>query len=82
MERLCGQCGSALDIDDAFCQICGTKTKLTGILPLSSTLSAEQPALLVNSRYQVKQLLGEGSKKKVYLAHDGVLKRDVAIAVV
>ena len=32
-----------------------------------------------NGRYQVKKLLGEGGKKKVYLAHDSVLDRDVAI---
>jgi len=35
-----------------------------------------------NGRYQVKQLLGEGGKKKVYLAHDGNLDRGVALAVI
>ena len=82
VERLCGQCGNVLDVDDTFCQVCGTKAKHTANLAPSATLSAEQPALLANSRYQVKQLLGEGSKKKVYLAHDSVLNRDIAIAAV
>ena len=82
IERLCSQCGNVLDIDDAFCQVCGTKVKRPGPVPISGTLSAERPALFVNSRYQVKKLLGEGAKKLVYLAHDSVLDRDVAIAVV
>jgi len=40
------------------------------------------PSSFANGRYQVKQFLGEGGKKKVYLAHDGVLDRDVALAVI
>ncbi|HEY3117269.1 MAG TPA: serine/threonine-protein kinase, partial [Chloroflexota bacterium] len=38
------------------------------------------PASFVNGRYQVKQFLGEGGKKRVYLAHDAQLDRDVAFA--
>ena len=41
-----------------------------------------QPTSFANGRYQVKQFLGEGGKKKVYLAHDGILDRDVALAVI
>ena len=33
-------------------------------------------------RYTVSRLLGEGGKKKVYLAHDATLDRDVAFAVI
>ncbi len=33
-------------------------------------------------RYQVKKFLGEGGRKKVYLAHDTVLDRDVAFALI
>ena len=33
-------------------------------------------------RYQVKQFLGEGGKKKVYLAHDTLLDREVAFALI
>ena len=36
------------------------------------------PTSFANGRYQVKKFLGEGGKKKVYLAHDTVLDRDVA----
>jgi tetratricopeptide (TPR) repeat protein len=35
-----------------------------------------------NGRYQVKRFLGEGGKKRVYLAHDTLLDRDVAFALI
>jgi len=38
------------------------------------------PASFAGGRYQVKKFLGEGGKKKVYLAHDTLLDRDVAFA--
>jgi serine/threonine protein kinase len=40
------------------------------------------PASFVNGRYEVKRFLGEGGKKKVYLAHDTLLDRDVAFALI
>ncbi len=40
------------------------------------------PSSFVNGRYQVKRFLGEGGKKKVYLAHDTRLDRDVAFALI
>ncbi|MCI0879327.1 MAG: hypothetical protein J4N78_10635, partial [Chloroflexi bacterium] len=44
--------------------------------------SAELRTSFANGRYQVKEFLGEGGKKKVYLAHDGILDRDLALAVI
>ena len=41
-----------------------------------------QPTSFANGRYQVKDFLGEGGKKKVYLAHDTLLDREVAFALV
>ena len=41
-----------------------------------------QPASFADGRYVVKKFLGEGGKKKVYLAHDTVLDRDVAFALI
>ncbi|HEY3117359.1 MAG TPA: hypothetical protein VGK54_11515, partial [Chloroflexota bacterium] len=38
------------------------------------------PAAFVRGRYIVEKLLGEGGKKRVYLAHDHQLDRDVAFA--
>jgi serine/threonine protein kinase len=40
------------------------------------------PSDFSDGRYQVKRLLGQGSKKTVYLAHDTVLDRDVAFALI
>jgi tetratricopeptide (TPR) repeat protein/archaellum biogenesis ATPase FlaH len=48
--------------------------------PQTSTIP--QPVSFAGGRYQVKKFLGEGGKKRVYLAHDNVLDRDVAFALI
>ena len=40
------------------------------------------PASFAGGRYAVKGFLGEGGRKRVYLAHDTKLDRDVAVAVI
>ena len=50
--------------------------------PKPATDVAEQPASFANDRYQVQRFLGEGGKKTVYLAHDTLLDRDVAFALI
>ena len=42
----------------------------------------EQPTSFGNGRYQVTRFLGEGGKKKVYLAQDTLLDREVAFALI
>ncbi len=42
----------------------------------------EQPTSFANGRYEVKRFLGEGGKKKVYLARDTLLDREVAFALI
>src|SRR5438445_6762735 len=44
--------------------------------------SAALPASFADGRYAVKRFLGEGGRKRVYLAHDTKLDRDVAVAVI
>ena len=41
-----------------------------------------QPSSFASGRYSVSKFLGEGGKKKVYLAHDNTLDRDVAFALI
>src|SRR2546423_4981566 len=38
------------------------------------------PHFLAQGRYRIAALIGEGAKKRVYLAHDGHIGRDVAVA--
>jgi len=40
------------------------------------------PSSFAAGRYQVQRFLGEGAKKRVYLAHDTKLDRDVAFALI
>jgi hypothetical protein len=47
-----------------------------------SPQAATQPSSFVNGRYTVRKFLGEGGKKKVYLAHDTLLDREVAFALI
>ena len=51
-------------------------------IALSKTDNDDQPTSFANRRYSVTRFLGEGGKKKVYLAHDSILDRDVAFAVI
>ncbi len=45
-------------------------------------ISPPQPTSFASGRYEVKRFLGEGGKKRVYLAHDSQLDRDVAFALI
>ena len=47
-------------------------------IPTPSTI----PTSFANGRYRVNRFLGEGGKKKVYLAHDTLLDREVAFALI
>ena len=74
--NFCGNCGAALTG--------GSPTPDTQIVPepLPKATTSTQPTSFANGRYQVKEFLGEGGKKRVYQAHDTVLDRDVALAVI
>jgi serine/threonine protein kinase/tetratricopeptide (TPR) repeat protein len=69
-SKFCEQCGQSLALEES-----PTSTK-TPTKPIS------QPVSFAGGRYQVKKFLGEGGKKKVYLAHDATLDRDVAFALI
>ena len=44
--------------------------------------TTDHPTSFASGRYQVKQFLGEGGNKKVYLAQDTLLDREVAFALI
>jgi serine/threonine protein kinase len=50
--------------------------------PALTPTSPAEPTSFANGRYQVQRFLGEGGKKKVYLAHDTTLDREVAFALI
>ena len=52
------------------------------ITPTPTATTPVQPTSFANGRYQVNHFLGEGGKKKVYLAHDTLLDREVAFALI
>ena len=52
------------------------------LTPTSEPPSPALPTSLANGRYEVKSFLGEGGRKRVYLAHDTRLGRDVAVAMI
>ena len=55
---------------------------IPSIISLTSDAQSEQPTSFADGRDQVKRFLGEGGKKKVYLATDTLLDRDVAFALI
>jgi eukaryotic-like serine/threonine-protein kinase len=74
----CPRCGSASPRGKRFCDNCG-QSLLDPAPPQTPAPPTSTSTSFANDRYQVKKMLGEGGKKKVYLAHDTLLDRDIAI---
>ena len=83
-ELICSNCGRTNPATEAFCDGCGKPLKDSQ--PPAATPTPEPgpalPASFASGRYQVRRFLGEGGKKRVYLAHDSRLDRNVAIALI
>ena len=79
-EIACPACGVANPTGQRFCDTCGRS--LGPPEPTAADGVRRPPAAVGGGRYQVRNVLGEGAKKIVYLAHDTRLDRDVAIAMV
>jgi serine/threonine protein kinase/tetratricopeptide (TPR) repeat protein len=78
-ELTCPSCGHKNPSSIKFCHECGYS--LVETAPVARQPSPE-PTSFAKGRYQVKNFLGEGGKKKVYLVHDTSLDRDVAFALI
>jgi len=84
---------SVLAIDpensDAVAYLAAAERALAGSTPPTTIAPStpakttpDHPTSFANGRYEVKRFLGEGGKKRVYLAHDTTLDREVAFALI
>ena len=89
----CPSCSRQNDPGARFCRFCRTalapdlstgpaKPSEPTPEPESIQSSSGLPVSFADGRYQVKRFLGEGGKKKVYLAQDTLLDREVAFALI
>ena len=78
----CPSCGREYTTTDTFCQGCGQSVEPARSGASTSTPAPVLPKAFASGRYQVQRFLGEGGKKRVYLAHDTKLDSDVAVAVI
>ncbi|HEY3019989.1 MAG TPA: protein kinase [Solirubrobacteraceae bacterium] len=73
----CPRCGRASAVGQRFCDACGEPLAAQTGLPAASQAA---PAAFANGRYRIERFLGEGANKRVYLARDTTLDREVAFA--
>ena len=82
LQTACPACGAPSQPEDTFCGRCGKPIREASRPEPSESPAVVAPTSFANGRYQVKELLGEGGRKRVYKAHDTVLDRDVALAII
>ena len=80
-EVACPKCGRSNPRDLKFCRGCGVRLA-EAHAPSVALPGAALPGPLGGGRYTIESFLGEGGRKRVYLAHDSRLEREVAIALI
>src|SRR5881275_3255982 len=81
-ELACPSCGFPNAPGSKFCNECAQALAPDAPPTIRTPTPAPSPALPTSfgaGRYQVQRFLGEGGRKRVYLAHDTKLDRDVAM---
>jgi len=89
LALVCAGCSRSNAPDAAFCNGCGqplapdatpAAAPAQSVAPPTVTPERTTGMSFSGGRYQVERLLGEGGKKRVYLARDTSLGRDVAVS--
>jgi ribosomal protein L40E len=75
LRSACGGCGTELPPAAKFCHQCGRRVGAEA--PASPLAPEPVPGFFAGGRYQLRELLGEGARKRVHLAWDARLGREV-----
>jgi eukaryotic-like serine/threonine-protein kinase len=80
-EAPCPRCSRNNPLDLKFCRGCGYRLG-GGEAAAEPSRHPSLPTGIASGRYKVSRFLGEGGRKRVFLARDSSLDRDVALALI
>ena len=82
IKSACSGCGTALSAQAKFCHECGRRTEGADAAVAPTPPAQTEPSRLADGRYELRRFIGEGAKKRVHLAYDSRLAREVALALI